>query len=304
MLSIRSIEPAAGSQGVPSNAPITVTFNEALASRSPDAPADARHRRHVGAHRPDHPHLPARAPLIPSSEEVVTVPGRCRRGAAAPGRHPGRHAHLLLHRRPRRHAAPAADAGRAGLPPGHLHAERARSGTGRPGHGPAGYVHWRWTTLPPELTSQWTQGAEDEITRAAVISFENQNGLGVDGIAGPAVWTALIDDTINSKSSAVALRVRPGEQGPARDADPLGQRSRPVQRYPGEHRCSRRRHGRRHLLRVRARAFLRDEGHQPRRQQVRRSQRALRQLLQRWATRCTDSSAPPTDRHRATVASR
>ncbi len=40
------------------------------------------------------------------------------------------------------------------------------------------------------------------ITKAAVEAFETQNGLGVDGLAGPAVWTALINDSINNKVSA------------------------------------------------------------------------------------------------------
>jgi lipoprotein-anchoring transpeptidase ErfK/SrfK len=64
-----------------------------------------------------------------------------------------------------------------------------------------GAFSWRWPGLPAELTSQWTQGASNEITRAAVEDFQNQNGLGVDGIAGPAVWTALLNDTINHKPS-------------------------------------------------------------------------------------------------------
>ena len=66
-----------------------------------------------------------------------------------------------------------------------------------------GAFSWRWPGLPTELTGQWTQGAANEITKAAVMSFEEQNGLGVDGIAGPAVWTALLNDTINTKSNAV-----------------------------------------------------------------------------------------------------
>jgi lipoprotein-anchoring transpeptidase ErfK/SrfK len=66
-----------------------------------------------------------------------------------------------------------------------------------------GSFAWRWQGLPSELTSQWTQGSDNEITKAAVESFENQNNLGVDGIAGPAVWTALINDTINAKASAI-----------------------------------------------------------------------------------------------------
>ncbi len=65
-----------------------------------------------------------------------------------------------------------------------------------------GNFAWRWAGLPPELTSQWTQGSVNEITKAAIEAFETQNGIGVDGIAGPAVWTALINDSINHKVDA------------------------------------------------------------------------------------------------------
>ena len=54
----------------------------------------------------------------------------------------------------------------------------------------------------PELTSQWTQGTMNEITKAAVEAFETQNGIGVDGIPGPTVWTNLINDVINDKPDA------------------------------------------------------------------------------------------------------
>ncbi len=66
----------------------------------------------------------------------------------------------------------------------------------------AGSFSWRWPGLPSELTSQWTQGTANEITRAAVEAFETQNSIVVDGIAGPTVWTALINDVINDKPSA------------------------------------------------------------------------------------------------------
>jgi len=65
-----------------------------------------------------------------------------------------------------------------------------------------GAFSWRWAGLPSELTSQWTQGAMNEITKAAVEAFETQNGIGVDGIAGPTVWTNLINDVINDKPDA------------------------------------------------------------------------------------------------------
>ncbi len=66
----------------------------------------------------------------------------------------------------------------------------------------AGTFNWRWPTLPTQLTSQWTQGTNNAITKAAIEAFENQNNLGVDGIAGPAVWTSLVNDAINGKASS------------------------------------------------------------------------------------------------------
>ena len=66
----------------------------------------------------------------------------------------------------------------------------------------AGSFSWRWPNLPTQLTSQWTQGTMDQITKAAVEAFETQNNIGVDGIPGPTVWTSLLNDVINNKPSA------------------------------------------------------------------------------------------------------
>jgi peptidoglycan hydrolase-like protein with peptidoglycan-binding domain len=62
-----------------------------------------------------------------------------------------------------------------------------------------GTFAWRWSTLPTELTSLWVQGQESVITKAAVMSFENQNGLTVDGLAGPRVWSTLLQDVAANK---------------------------------------------------------------------------------------------------------
>jgi peptidoglycan hydrolase-like protein with peptidoglycan-binding domain len=63
-----------------------------------------------------------------------------------------------------------------------------------------GAFQWKWSTLPTQLTSQWSQGTTNVITTAAIESFQSQNGLGVDGQAGPALWAALINDDVNHKS--------------------------------------------------------------------------------------------------------
>ncbi len=64
-----------------------------------------------------------------------------------------------------------------------------------------GSLSWRWSGLPPQLTSQWTPGVQSEITKGAIMSFETQNGLGVDGIAGPQVWSALLADAMAGKAN-------------------------------------------------------------------------------------------------------
>jgi hypothetical protein len=55
-----------------------------------------------------------------------------------------------------------------------------------------GTFAFRWTTLPAELTSQWSPGAWGELTKAAVMALETQNNLGADGLVGPQVWSTLL----------------------------------------------------------------------------------------------------------------
>jgi peptidoglycan hydrolase-like protein with peptidoglycan-binding domain len=54
-----------------------------------------------------------------------------------------------------------------------------------------GVFTWRYPNIPPALASSWSQGAANVATQGAIMMFENQQGLAVDGLAGPQVWTAL-----------------------------------------------------------------------------------------------------------------
>ena len=62
-----------------------------------------------------------------------------------------------------------------------------------------GTFAWRWPTAPSSLTALWTEGYENVITKGAVMNFENQNGLTVDGLAGPQVWSTLLSDIAAAK---------------------------------------------------------------------------------------------------------
>ncbi len=55
-----------------------------------------------------------------------------------------------------------------------------------------GTFSWRWSGLPSSLTSLWSPGTPNVITQGAIMQFENAEGLTTDGIAGPVVWTDLL----------------------------------------------------------------------------------------------------------------
>jgi peptidoglycan hydrolase-like protein with peptidoglycan-binding domain len=63
-------------------------------------------------------------------------------------------------------------------------------------HPPQGAFSWRWSSVPGALRGMWAPGASGEMTKGAVMAFENDHGMIADGIAGPAVWKALIGAAI------------------------------------------------------------------------------------------------------------
>jgi peptidoglycan hydrolase-like protein with peptidoglycan-binding domain len=65
---------------------------------------------------------------------------------------------------------------------------------------PSGAFDWRFPNTPPELKALWTPGQANAVTRGAVMMFENQHNLTADGIAGAAVWKALISEAIAGKA--------------------------------------------------------------------------------------------------------
>jgi peptidoglycan hydrolase-like protein with peptidoglycan-binding domain len=64
---------------------------------------------------------------------------------------------------------------------------------------PAGNFTWRYPNTPPELQQLWAAGQPNDIMRGAVMMFQDTHGLPVDGIVGPQVWHALLEDTLAGK---------------------------------------------------------------------------------------------------------
>jgi len=139
------------------------------------------------------------APLIPSASEVVTVPGgsqgiRATTGGSLPAS--SSFTFTVADGDPLRLQELLAELNYLplsftpnGATPSPVDATQPQFGT----------FAWRWSTLPSTLTSLWVQGQPNEITKAAIMSFESQNGLSVDGLAGPQVWTELLADVATNK---------------------------------------------------------------------------------------------------------
>ena len=200
---LQSVKPAAGTQNVPPNTPITLTFSapvslqKAAPTLSPSIAGKwVQSNATTLTYELD-------SPLIPYSQEVVTIPGGAhgltsKDGATLSSSHTVAFGVAAGDTLRLQQLLAQLDylPGPAGFrtAPAPTNADLALDQQGS--------FSWRWPSLPTQLTSQWTQGTMNEITKAAIENFENQNNIGVDGEAGPTVWTALLNDVINSKVSA------------------------------------------------------------------------------------------------------
>lgn len=64
---------------------------------------------------------------------------------------------------------------------------------------PRGSFSWRYPNTPPELRALWHAGRANDVSRGAIVAFEDAHGLSADGFAGPRVWRALLADEIQGK---------------------------------------------------------------------------------------------------------
>ncbi len=64
---------------------------------------------------------------------------------------------------------------------------------------PAGDFRWRYGNTPHQLQAMWSPDQASVITKGAVMKFENNNNMTVDGVAGASVWRKLIEDAVAGK---------------------------------------------------------------------------------------------------------
>jgi lipoprotein-anchoring transpeptidase ErfK/SrfK len=198
-LTVVSSSPASGAQGVASNADLSVTFSTpvSLGSVQPTlSPSVAGTWEQTS---PTTIRYDLSAPLIPSQAEVLTIP-------AGTSGVKGKNGDVLTSPDTIQFSIATGDTLRLQellAEAEYLPLSFTPTGSPPPPQDAAmpelGNFAWRWPDLPTNLTSLWAQGSESIITKAAVMTYENQHGMTVDGLAGPAVWTSLLADEAAKK---------------------------------------------------------------------------------------------------------
>lgn len=69
-----------------------------------------------------------------------------------------------------------------------------------------GRFTWPHSGVPPELRALWQPGDWSVLVQGAVMAFESQHGLTVDGVPGPEVWGALLDAVAERQVSDAPYR--------------------------------------------------------------------------------------------------
>ena len=83
---------------------------------------------------------------------------------------------------------------------------------------PSGQFSWRYPNVPSALHSMWQPGTSGEMTKGALMAFENDQGMIPDGVAGPAVWKALLAAAVAGHGSSFGYTfVQVSEGSPERE---------------------------------------------------------------------------------------
>jgi L,D-transpeptidase catalytic domain/Putative peptidoglycan binding domain len=67
---------------------------------------------------------------------------------------------------------------------------------------PSGHFAWRYPNVPSALRNFWSPGSSGVMTAGALMAFQNDHGMTTDGVAGAAVWRALINAADQSRNSS------------------------------------------------------------------------------------------------------
>ena len=279
-LAVVGSTPANGAANVPSSSTVTVALSTPLDPKSPMPTFTPPVSGTWAPVSPTELQFTTGGPLVPGSQETLTVPGGPSGIVGTQGQH------LTASYTSSFTVAPGSTLrlqqllAQLGYLPLSFTPVTQPTSPEQEADPQQGTFAWRWPDQPASLTSLWVPGADNAITRGAVMSFEDEHGLTTDGIAGPEVWTALLqaagagqDDpqpygyvyVSESLPESATVYQNGGPRSTPRWPTPASPRPPPAGHVPG----------------VRPLPGHHHDGHQPRRLAVLRPRHPLGQLLQR-----------------------
>jgi len=142
-------------------------------------------------------------PLVPGATETITIPGGPTGVVGSRGQH------LTATDTSTFTVAPGSTLrlqqllAELGYLPLNFTPAAAVTSPAQEGNDQVGTFSWRWADQAAALTSLWTPGTYNVITKGAVMNFESQHNLKTDGLAGPEVWAALLADLQDGRPNAL-----------------------------------------------------------------------------------------------------
>ena len=200
---LRVLSTAPTGANVDSGSVISVQFSTDLAPGSPMPTLSPAVAGQWAVLSPSLLQYQATAPLVPGTQETITVPDGAHGVVGSRGQHlraPFTTSFTVAPGSTLRLQQMLAELGY--LPLNFTAASPLTSPT-QEGDPQVGTFTWRWANQPVSLTSLWTPGTYNVITKGAVMNFESQHNLKVDGIAGPAVWGAILTAVEDGQGDAL-----------------------------------------------------------------------------------------------------
>ncbi len=186
--------PAAGGAPVASDGVVTVSFSAPVdpAGATPSLFPPVNGKWAVAS--PSEWQFTPSSALVPGSKEVLTVPGGPKGIAGRQGARLAQSVQVTFSVAPGSTLRLQELLAQLGYLPLSFQPSAPVADPRQQADPQTGTFAWRWATTQSQLASSWSEGSANTITKGAVMDFEEQHGLGVDGSAGPQVWGALLQD--------------------------------------------------------------------------------------------------------------
>ena len=194
--------PTPSSTFVPSSTNITVSFSAPIASNSPEPALTPAVPGAWSLLSPSELEFVASAPLDPGASESVVIPGGTSGMVSDQGQYLAASTTVPFSVETGSILRLQQLLAELGYLPLSFTPTAAVTSVAQEADVQQGTFGWRWANQPAALTSLWTPGEMNVITKGAIMDFENQHNLKTDGVAGAAVWNDLLSDAETGHADA------------------------------------------------------------------------------------------------------